>query len=90
MITIYFRCPVCLLEGSVDIEARQKDDDIVAYMNRCAALISVKHSMDAPQCHHDKVAIALPLPDDNDPNPWIGKQTTTKFEKPDLSCGDIV
>lgn len=90
MITIHYRCPVCRSEGSTAIEAREKDADIVAYMNRCAALISVLHSMDAPQCHHDKVTIALPLCDEHDPDPWIGKQTTTRFDKPDLSFGDIV
>lgn len=75
MIRVYFHCRLCQLKDYVDIDGRKdpNKEDVAKWMNRVAALASVKHSMESHSCTAQVMDIMVPLPKD-EPNAWIGKE----------------
>lgn len=75
MMRVYFRCRVCQLKTHVDIAGRTdpNKEDVVDWVNRVAALASVKHSMESHHCPAKEMDIMIPMPKD-EPNTWIGKE----------------
>ena len=79
MIKCKFSCDECGLKDiEVLVPARASPlSDIKTYMDQVvASVIYRKHQSLSPQCKATTITqLMIPLPADDDPNPWIGKQT---------------
>lgn len=77
MITVKFSCAACgLNQVPVKVPARQSpNSDVKAYVEEVIGrYIGREHHRLSPHCTSLVMSeLMIPLPDEADPNPWIGK-----------------
>lgn len=81
MITVKFSCEACGLENvEVGVPPRNSPNiDIVRYVERTIGKrVGAKHAELSPHCRATKMSkLFIPLPDESDPSPWIGKEPSS-------------
>jgi hypothetical protein len=79
MIIVKYSCKVCGLDRvEVSVPARNSpNSDVKAYVEQAIGQrVRRDHHRRSPSCLSDVMSeVMIPLPKEDDPNPWIGKQT---------------
>lgn len=79
-ITVLFSCEVCgLVDEPCTVAARRKEQDVRRWTEGVLIrAVSHRHQTLKFGCPAKKItAVKVPLPADDDPDPWVGKYTST-------------
>lgn len=78
MIQVKFSCKACGLDKAIaEVPARESPNvNVKWYVEHVIANAVLKvHARLSPLCTERRVDLMIPVCDEGDPNPWIGKQT---------------
>jgi hypothetical protein len=73
MLTVKFRCNRCGVKGSAQVGARASEQDLLEWMGRVKAAVNMAHAVLSLLCDSPVVDLAIPMPLEDDPDPWVGK-----------------
>lgn len=74
-VTVKYSCKGCGLDKvECKVRARRKKEDITVWVKHiCMGTVAHNHRLRSPACFSQTCDLMIPVPKDNDPDPWIGK-----------------
>ena len=84
-ITVMFSCECGLTDVEVKVRAREKHEDVKYYVEQVISreVAHVHFLKSGGKCSLPKMKyLKIPMPPDNDPDPWIGKWNSVSTFRP--------
>ena len=83
-ITILFSCDVCgIKDVPCRVRAREKEEDVKYYLEQVISrAVAFEHQLKSFTCQATSLKdLKIPLPPNDDPDPWIGKYNSVSSFK---------